>query len=64
MAGLVDPKCLGYYGRNVVWMLALAGWIAVVLLIAWLLRRSQRDVDELDDAEYRPPPIHGQAGPH
>ena len=46
-------------------MLLLAGGsVAVVLLIAWGLRRSQREVDEVDDAGYRPPPIHGQAGPH
>jgi hypothetical protein len=46
------------------WLL-LAGLITVVLLIAWRLRGYERDVDELDDDEYRgPPPIHGQAGPH
>jgi hypothetical protein len=45
-------------------LLGLTGSIAVVLLIAWRIRRSQSDVDELDDAEYRPPPIGGQAGPH
>lgn len=37
---------------------------AVVLLIARRIRRYQRDADELDQGPYRPPPIHGQAGPH
>jgi len=46
-------------------MLALAGGsVVVVLLIAWGVRRSQRLVDEVDEVGYRPPPIHGQAGPH
>ena len=46
-------------------MLVLAGGsVVVVLLIAWWVRRSQRVVDEVDQPGYRPPPIHGQAGPH
>lgn len=60
----VDMQRLGSYGRNVELLLGLTGLIVVVFLIAWRLRRSQRDVDEFDDAGYRPPPIHGQAGPH
>lgn len=53
------------YGRAVEVLLLVAGSILVVLLIAWRVRRYQRDVDELDDVEYQgPPPIHGQAGPH
>jgi hypothetical protein len=45
-------------------VLLVAGLVTVVLLIAWRVRSYQRDVDELDQGEYRPPPIHGQAGPH
>jgi len=46
-------------------LLMLAGGsVTVVLLIARQVRRSQHDVDELDQAAYRPPPVHGQAGPH
>jgi len=45
-------------------LLLVAALVTVVLLIARRLRRYQRDADEVDQAEYRPPPIHGQAGPH
>jgi hypothetical protein len=45
-------------------LLLVVGVVAVVGLIAWLVRRSQRDVDELDQAEFRPPLIHGGGGPH
>jgi hypothetical protein len=45
-------------------LMLLGGSVTVVLLIARRVRRCQREVDELDQAEYRPPPIHGQAGPH
>lgn len=40
------------------------GSVAVVLLISWRLRRYQRDANELDQEDYRLPPVHGQAGPH
>jgi hypothetical protein len=52
------------YGRGMELLLLVAGPVSVVLLIAWRIRGYQRDVDELDQGEYRPPPIHGQAGPH
>lgn len=60
----LDRSRLHRYGRTVEPLLWLAGAIAVVLLIAWLLRRSRRNIDEVDDGGYRPPPIHGQSGPH
>ena len=45
-------------------LLLVGGSLAVVALVAWGLRRSQREVAELDQAEYRPPAVHGSAGPH
>ena len=45
-------------------LLLLGASVIVVALIAWQVRRYQRDADELDQEAYRPPPIHGGAGPH
>jgi hypothetical protein len=45
-------------------LLMVAAMVVVVGLIAWRVRRSQRDADELDQAEFRPPLIHGGGGPH
>jgi hypothetical protein len=45
-------------------LLLVGGVVTVVVLIARGVRRFQRDADELDQTEYSPPAIHGQAGPH
>lgn len=52
------------YRRTMELLLPLAASIAVILLIAWRIRGSEREVGDLNDSEYRPPPIHGQGGPH
>jgi hypothetical protein len=52
------------YGRIVEILVLASGSVVVVLSIAWWVRRSQREVDEVDQPGYWPPPIHGQAGPH
>lgn len=52
------------YGPVVELLVLVTGSLSVVLLVAWWLRRSQNDVDEVDQAEYRPPPVHGGTGPH
>jgi hypothetical protein len=45
-----------------------AGLVApagIVLLIAWRLRRYQRDIDDELGSEYRNPPLfHDRAAPH
>ncbi|MGV3759207.1 MAG: hypothetical protein ACO1PW_06635 [Actinomycetota bacterium] len=47
------------------WALIIVGTIILVVLVAVWVRRKQRDLAEVDEAEYRDPPFfHGQAGPH
>jgi DNA-binding transcriptional regulator of glucitol operon len=45
-------------------LVLVGGSVVVVALVAWGIRRYQRDADELDQQAYRPPPVGGQAGPH
>jgi hypothetical protein len=52
------------YGPVVELLVLVTGSLAVVMLVGWWIRRSQSDVDEVDQAEYRPPPVHGGSGPH
>jgi hypothetical protein len=43
-------------------MLVLAtigGVAALVVLIAWRIRRHQRDIDDYEEREYRDPPVFG-----
>jgi hypothetical protein len=35
----------------------LGGVMALVLLIAWRVRRYQRDIDEYEERGYRDPPV-------
>ena len=45
-------------------LVLVGGSLAAVALLAGWLRGRQRDADAVDQAEYRPPPVHGGAGPH
>jgi hypothetical protein len=40
-------------------MAAIGGTALVILLAAWLIRRSQRDIEGYHDEEYRDPPVFG-----
>ena len=46
--------------RYDVWaMVAIGGTAAAILLAAWLIRRSQRDIEGYHDEEYGDPPVFG-----
>jgi membrane protein implicated in regulation of membrane protease activity len=38
--------------------------LAIVQLIAWRMRRYERNVEDQSDREYHPPPFGNQAAPH
>lgn len=37
----------------------LGGVLALVVLIAWWVRRHQRDIDDYEERDYRDPPVFG-----
>jgi hypothetical protein len=47
-------------GELTLWaMVAIGGTALVILLAAWLIRRSQRDIEGYHEEEYRDPPVFG-----